>query len=293
MGQSTFLEFARGHLPPPPARVLDVGCGQGDVTTSLAVAGYDVLGIDPAAPDGDLFRRVLLEDLEPEQEEPFDAVVASLSLHHVRDLDQAVTRIGELLRPRGALLLDEFAWDLADDPTLDWFYNQWRVIAAASGHGEVPTALAAMRDDWETSHLGLHRFAALRAAVAARFEERAFGWTPFLYRLLDGVATEVLEQALVDSGAIRPLGFRYAGVARSSEGGEASPESGSHKSLDRDFRDGESRPDREGAARSNLSLRKDPDGGDPHQHDARPHRARRYARREPETHSFRSRGALA
>jgi hypothetical protein len=40
--------------------------------------------------------------------------------------------------------------------------------------------------------------------------------TPFLYRLLGGVATEVLEQALIDAGAIRPIGFRYAGVPRAA-----------------------------------------------------------------------------
>jgi hypothetical protein len=39
--------------------------------------------------------------------------------------------------------------------------------------------------------------------------------TPFLHRLLGGVATEVLEQALIDAGAIQALGFRWAGVAHS------------------------------------------------------------------------------
>ncbi len=62
MAQSTFLDFAREHLPEPPARVLEVGCGQGELTTALAVAGYDVLGIDPLAPQGDRFRRILLEE---------------------------------------------------------------------------------------------------------------------------------------------------------------------------------------------------------------------------------------
>ena len=37
---------------------------------------------------------------------------------------------------------------------------------------------------------------------------------PFFHRQLGGVATEVLEQALVDAGAIVALGFRYAGTAR-------------------------------------------------------------------------------
>jgi SAM-dependent methyltransferase len=210
VSQSTFLDFAREHLPAPPARVLEVGCGQGELTTALQVAGYEPLGIDPRAPEGDLFRRVLLEDLDPE-EGPFDAVVASFSLHHVRDLDQGLDRIVDLLRPRGVLVLDEFGWDLADEPTFDWLYGQRRALAAA-GEGDAPASLEEVRAEWESEHLGLHGFDALRAAVAARFEEAAFVQTPFLYRLLRGVSTEVLEQALVDAGAIRALGFRYAGV---------------------------------------------------------------------------------
>jgi hypothetical protein len=72
-----------------------------------------------------------------------------------------------------------------------------------------------MRADWETEHLGLHRYEALRSAIAARFDERAFEPVPFLYRKLRGHGSEVLEQALIDADAIAPLGFRYAGVARS------------------------------------------------------------------------------
>jgi SAM-dependent methyltransferase len=210
--QSTFLDFAREQLPPPPARLLEVGCGQGELTTALAVAGYEPVGIDPLAPQGDLFRRVLLEDIDA-QEGPFDGVVASHSLHHIRDLDQALDRIVALLRPGGVLVLDEHGWDLADDPTLDWLYGQRRALAAA-GHGDAPASLEAAREEWHAEHVGLHGFVAMRKLVDERFEERVFTWTPFLHRLLGGVATEVLEQALVDGGAIRALGFRYAGVAR-------------------------------------------------------------------------------
>jgi SAM-dependent methyltransferase len=216
MAQSTFLDFAHDQLPAPPARVLEVGCGSGELTTALAVAGHDVLGIDPLAPQGELFRRVLLEDLEP-VEGPFDAVIASHSLHHIRDLDHALDLIVALLRPGGVLVLDEHGWDLADEETLDWLYHQRRSLAAA-GHGEAPASLEALREDWGSEHLGLHGFETLRAAVAERFEERAFVRVPFLHRLLGGVATEVLEQALIDGAAIQALGFRYAGVARVPKG---------------------------------------------------------------------------
>lgn len=212
MAQSTFLEFVRHHVPRPPARLLEVGCGQGELTTALSVTGHDVLGIDPLAPHGDRFRRIRLEDLDP-QEETFDGVVAVHSVHHVLDLEHGLERIVELLRAGGVLVLDELAWDLVDDATLDWLYDQRRARAAA-GHGDAPASLEALRDEWEAEHVGVHRFDALRAAIDARFQERAFMWTPFLHRLVGGVATEVLEQALIDSGAIRALGFRYAGVVR-------------------------------------------------------------------------------
>lgn len=216
MTQSTFLEFVREHVPEPPARVLEVGCGTGELTTALAVAGYDVLGIDPLAPYGDSFRRIRLEDLEP-ADGPFDAIVASRSLHPIRHLDDALDLIAELLAPAGMLVLDEIGWDRADESTLDWLYGQRRALAAA-GEGEAPVSLEALREEWRAGHLGIHGYDALRAALDARFEERAFAWTPFLHRLLGGVATEVLEQALVDAGAIQPLGFRYAGVARAPQG---------------------------------------------------------------------------
>lgn len=211
MSQSTFLEFCRDQLPPPPARVLDVGCGQGGLTTALAVAGYDVLGIDPLAPTGDRFRRLKLEDVE--DVESFDAVVASYSLHHLRDLDAGLDKIAGLLPSGGVLVVDEFAWDRLDETTLDWLYGQRRALAAA-GHGDAPASHDELRREWDAEHLGLHGFAALRRGLETRFDEREFAWVPYLHLTLAGVATEVLEQALIEAGAIQALGFRYAGVAR-------------------------------------------------------------------------------
>ena len=208
---TSFHDFLRAHLPPPPARVLDVGCGAGELTTSLAVAGWDVLGIDPAAPQGDRFRRITLEEVE--SDERFDAVVASHSLHHVRDLEAAVEKIASLLRPDGVVVVDEHAWDLLDDATLDWFWGQRRALAAAGGLA-VPATPEELRAEWDADHLGLHGFEALRSALNASFEEVAWERVPFLHRHLGGPSSGVLETALVDAGAIQPLGFRFAGRPR-------------------------------------------------------------------------------
>ena len=213
---TTFEEFALEQLPPQPgtgspARLLEVGCGQGELTTALAVAGYNILGIDPAAPQSELFRRLTLDDLD--EPGPYDGVLAASSLHHIRDLDAAVDKIVSLLRPDGVLVVEEFGWDRLDERTLDWLHGQRRALAA-DGRGEAPQSLEALRSEWEGQHLGLHGDETLRNALDARFEERAFVRTPYLHRLLGGVATEVLEQALIDGGAIQALGFRWAGRPR-------------------------------------------------------------------------------
>jgi SAM-dependent methyltransferase len=210
-----FEEFAREQLPDPPARLLEIGCGRGELTTALAVSGYDVLGIDPVAPQGDLFRRLTLDDLD--EPAPYDGILAANSLHHIRDLDAALDKVVALLARDGVFVVEEFGWDRLDEPTLDWFHGQRRALAAA-GRGEEPGSVEELRTEWEAEHLGLHRDDTLRIALAARFEEQAFLRTTFLHRLLGGVATEVLEQALVDGGAIQALAFRWAGRPRRRSG---------------------------------------------------------------------------
>ena len=114
--------FVHAHLPPVPARVLEVGCGRGDLARGIARAGHRVVAIDPDAPVGDLFRATTLEDFGAP--EPFDAVVASLALHHVADLPRALDKIVSLLRPAGRLILNEHAVDRLDEPTARWYLEK-------------------------------------------------------------------------------------------------------------------------------------------------------------------------
>jgi 2-polyprenyl-3-methyl-5-hydroxy-6-metoxy-1,4-benzoquinol methylase len=110
----------RGELPPPPARVLEVGCGSGELARALSADGYDVVAVDPNAPDGAIFRRTTIEELGDEG--PFDAAVASLSLHHVDDPGVVAARVRSLLKPGARFIVREFAWDLVDEPTVRWDY---------------------------------------------------------------------------------------------------------------------------------------------------------------------------
>jgi SAM-dependent methyltransferase len=200
--------FVLERLPPVPARVLEVGCGEGVLARALAAAGHDVTAIDPEAPEGPLFRRSTIEELaEPG---PFDAVVASRSLHHVDDLERALDRIEALLVPGGVLVVNDFAKERFDRPTATWYLERRQAAAAACGHA-APASLDECMREWEDDHAGLHGYEAMRAALDARFRERFFAWVPYLHHELGEAAPEGVEQELIDAGMIRAIGFRYVG----------------------------------------------------------------------------------
>lgn len=200
-----FTAFVLSQLPPPPAQVLEVGCGEeGGVVDVLAEAGYEVLGIDPDAPEGPRFRRITLEQLE----EParYDAVVASRVLHHVNPLGPAIDKLARLAP---LLLVDEFAWERIDAATQQWYEAHHRQLTAAGASPKGPASL----DEWRAHHHDLHPSYVLLHEFGARFEERHREQRPYFYRWLGDPATEALERGLIAAGAIQPIGVRYAGVA--------------------------------------------------------------------------------
>jgi hypothetical protein len=201
-----FVDYVFTHLPPPPARVLEVGCGEeGGVAPVLASAGYDVLAIDPRAPEGPLYRRVSLEELEDPG--PFDAVVAGRVLHHVEPLGSALERLARLAP---VLILDEFAHDRIDAAARHWYREQYSQLAAGTAAPKAPPDL----EQWTEAHAGLHPYDALRRELDARFDERDFRWGPYLYRWLRDPVTKEREEMMIAAGALQPIGFRYMGTAR-------------------------------------------------------------------------------
>ena len=199
-----FATFVLDQLPPPPGRVLEVGCGrEGGLVELLAVRGYDVLGVDPHAPAGERFRQSEFQEVEGE----WDAVVAGRVLHHVNPLDEGIARLASLAP---VIVVDEFASNRIDAAAQDWYESQHRMRRATGADPYGPSSL----DEWRERHPGLHSDHVLLGALRAHYDELVFERVPYLYRWLEGPSSEALEQGLVDAGAFDAIGYRWVGERR-------------------------------------------------------------------------------
>jgi SAM-dependent methyltransferase len=202
-----FADFVRSQLGGTPSRVLEIGCGDGRAALALAASGHEITAIDPVAPDGPIFERVTLEEFVPA--DPFDAVVASRSLHHVPDLRSAVDKIAQLAP---LLIVEEFAWDRFDERTAAWY------LAQLSGPSK---SVEQCLRGWEEEHAGLHGYDTMRTELDRRFSESFFILRPNLYRYPEVRADEQSEQAVIDAGGINALGFRYVGTRDDAAGSQS------------------------------------------------------------------------
>jgi hypothetical protein len=198
------LDFVLRQLPRPGASVLEVGCGAGALTRALSGAGYQIVGIDPEAPDGPMFRSERVED---HQGGPYGAVVAARSLHHVDDLEAVVARVASLAP---VLVLAEFGWECFDQPTSAWYEGQReRLIREGREPGGPPASL------WREQHDHLHTLGSIRSALAHHFKERSALATPYLSYYL-GLNSDRDEAAAIAAAKIAALGFRYVGTSGTS-----------------------------------------------------------------------------
>lgn len=124
------------------AHVLDLGCGDGQIARALAAQGANVLGVDPTQLHIDVAiergggPQYLLGGATdiPADDNSFDAVVACLVFEHIDQMDEAMTEVARVLKPRGQFsfflnhpLLQTPGSGWIDDHIIDPPEQYWRI----------------------------------------------------------------------------------------------------------------------------------------------------------------------
>jgi len=124
----THIEVIEEILDPKGAKILDVGCGLGQITRALTKLGADVIGIDPnqnqlkraraaEAVRNEIYLEGTAQDL-PFDNQSVDIILFFNSFHHIPRyaFAAAIEESHRVLRPKGKLY---FAEPIADGPQFE------------------------------------------------------------------------------------------------------------------------------------------------------------------------------
>ncbi len=99
--------------PQPGERILDLGCGTGQLTALIAETGAEVVGLDNSPAMVEEARRLhpQLEFKEADAHdfdvaEPFDAVFSNAALHWIKEPDKVVACIAQSLKQDGRMAVE-------------------------------------------------------------------------------------------------------------------------------------------------------------------------------------------
>lgn len=237
LGVEQVLSFLRRVVPPPPARILDAGCGRGDLACRLAAEGFEVTALDNSADAVRAAREAgvaaVHADFLDHRDGCYDVVLFARSLHHMHPLPDTVAHASGLLRPEGRLVAVEFARERADRKTAAWFYDV-RALLWEAGVLEIAEECASPGDPldrWRADHFPtdsppLHTAGAMMEEITRRFEVIETADVPYLYwhlsRWLEDtprggdVARRLFEIEIrrIADGLLNPVGFRLSATPR-------------------------------------------------------------------------------
>lgn len=148
------IAYLRGHLPPPPGRVLDAGCGTGRHLLPLAQMGYRMVGLDlsramlraaqQALSESGSEATLMRADLRSLPfARCFDAALCLESplayLHDDAALSAALRSLHRTLKPGGRLIADVFDYiaTLGEEPlppAVTRFTTPWGSVEVSEAH---------------------------------------------------------------------------------------------------------------------------------------------------------------
>ena len=230
-------DFIKRSLPAGARRVLEIGCGSGELAASLVQDGISLIAIDN---DADLIAAAQRLGVDARiatwpvfEDGQFDAVLFTRSLHHIHPLDKAMQRAADSLVIGGRLIVEDFAYETADEKTLQWFGQVLDRLDCGGLLIKADDFLSAVRSKtetlkaWRENHESdLHTAAAILAEIRKVFGEVRCEEVPYYFRYLsrasfptadrDKILRDLAEEeaGLIAEGTILALGRRFVAERR-------------------------------------------------------------------------------
>ncbi len=108
-----FIAYSIKNLGIPNAKVLDIGCGNGNISMALGSLGFNVTGVDideasiNTANEKNTFKNITFKIIDANSfsiNDEFDAIVCSEVLEHLDTPSELVESIYRILKPGGVLV---------------------------------------------------------------------------------------------------------------------------------------------------------------------------------------------
>jgi SAM-dependent methyltransferase len=225
-------DFVKRFLSGGRRRILEVGCGTGELAARLSRDGHVVLAIDSDPESVAAARRLGLDARVAKwpvlEDGYFDAVLFTRSLHHIHPLDQSIRHAADTLREGGHIIVEDFAYESADEKTLRWFASAVRLLEAtqslAASDEFLRTVLSKIETvkAWQQNHENeLHTAVEINAQLEKTFGRVIREDAAYYFRYTaDAITTTEKRNAIVQAfakqeetlaadGSIVALGRRF------------------------------------------------------------------------------------
>ena len=210
-------DFVRSALPEGAKRILEIGCGNGELARRLMDDGLEVVAIDPDQSCVDAAKKAGIDarklDWPAEVDGPFDALLFTRSLHHIEPLDEAVTSAKAALAPGGRIIVEDFRAEGGSHRSSARFAQLLRALHEEKKITDVDALIARIAPDPHEHRL--HSSDAIAEALAkagAVQRSDAAYYFRYLEAELGEEATRTLladELAQIAAGDVDALGQRY------------------------------------------------------------------------------------
>ena len=208
----TTVDFVRSHVA--PCRLLEIGCGNGEVAAQLQRAGYELTAIDEdeeaikeAQRKGVKAIKASWPNYTPQNAE---AILFTRSLHHIPNTDAAIAHAAKHAK---VVLVEDFAYEVCAPELIEWFANE----SGGAAEESFAKRLASAKDRqafWHQEHdHNLATAKEMEAAMRTHFPSVEVTYVPYLFRYLgdaDQATIQRLQRGEMEFGT-KPLGRRYVG----------------------------------------------------------------------------------